>query len=92
MLCSVVCAQLWPVCALPKRRLTSAAAAALATCRKLTESTARRNKLVWLPMGRKDGTLRASCNEAGQSRDKDKDTQISRRRPSQSVAVGQAGA
>lgn len=34
------------VCALPKRRLTSAAAAALATCRKLTKSTARRNKLV----------------------------------------------
>lgn len=48
---TLCCAQLWPVCALPKRRLTSAAAAALATCRKLTESAARRNKLVLPPLG-----------------------------------------
>lgn len=47
----VLCAVVACVCALPKRRLTSAATAALATCRKLTKSTARRNKLVLPPLG-----------------------------------------
>lgn len=47
----VLCAVVACVCALPKRRLTSAATAALATCRKLTKSTDRRNKLVLPPLG-----------------------------------------
>lgn len=70
------------VCALPKRRLTSAAAAALATCRKLTKSTARRNKLVLVAFAQ---CVPRAMEQFSQSRDKD--TQISRRRHSQSVAV-----
>lgn len=69
------------VCALPKRRLTSAAAAALATCRKLTESTARR-KLVLVAFAH---CVPRAMEQVSQSRDKD--TQTSRRRHSQSVAV-----